>query len=190
MYNLKIITSTTRPGRKGPAVANWVAGIAASFPDLNIEVVDLGELNLPMFDEPLHPAMRQYQHAHTKAWSSLIDSADAFIFVTAEYNFAIPAPLKNALDYLFHEWTHKPAGIVSYGGISGGTRGAQMLKQVLSTLKMFALYETVILPHYSQYMENDQFVGNEIATGAAHTMIKELVRLIPAMQTMREVQTA
>ncbi len=190
MYNLKIITSTTRPGRKGPAIASWIANIAAQNPELNVEILELGEINLPMMDEPVHPAQRKYEHAHTKAWSATIDSADAFIIVTAEYNFGIPAPLKNALDYLYHEWTHKPVGIVSYGGISGGTRAAQMLKQVVTTLKMFPLYETVILPFYSQHMENDQFKGTESAIASAEVMVKELLRLIPAMQTMREVQPA
>ncbi|GAB4044570.1 NADPH-dependent FMN reductase [Spirosoma jeollabukense] len=131
MFTLKIISATTRPGRKGPLVAAWITAVAKKYPDFEVELLDLGEINLPMMDEPLHPRLRKYQHEHTRKWSATIDEADAFVIVTAEYNFGMPAPLKNALDYLFQEWAYKPVGIVSYGGVSGGTRGVQMLKQVL-----------------------------------------------------------
>src|SRR3954467_897411 len=115
MLKLKIISATTRPGRKGPLVAAWITAIAKKYPDFEVELLDLGEINLPMMDEPLHPRLRKYQHEHTRKWSATIDDADAFVIVTAEYNFGMPAPLKNALDYLFQEWAYKPVGIVSYG---------------------------------------------------------------------------
>src|SRR5689334_9183014 len=100
MYTLKIISSTVRPSRKGPIVAAWVAEAARQFGGFDVEVLDLGEIRLPMMDEPHHPRLQKYEHEHTKKWSASINSADAFVFVTAEYDYNYPAPLRNALEYL------------------------------------------------------------------------------------------
>lgn len=177
MYKLKIITTTTRPGRKGPILAAWIADIAKQYPDYQTEVIDLGELKLPLMDEPEHPRFRKYQHEHTKKWSATIDGADAFIFITAEYNYSMTAPVKNAIDYLFHEWADKPAAFVSYGGASGGTRAVQMLKQVLTTLKVVPVTEAVVLPFFAK-MINDEggFESNDGIDQSAHVMMKELLR--------------
>ena len=103
MNNIKIITSTTREGGKGIAVANWITELAKQNDKYNIELLDLAEINLPFMDEPNHPRLQKYQHEHTKKWSQTIAAADAFIIVLAEYNFGFPAPIKNAIDYLFNE---------------------------------------------------------------------------------------
>ena len=129
MNKLKIITSTTREGRKGIFVANWITELAMASGKYEVELLDLAVINLPLMNEPNHPRLRQYQHEHTKKWSATIESADAFIIVLAEYNFGFPAPIKNALDYLYNEWKYKPVAFVSYGGIAGGMRSMQMLKQ-------------------------------------------------------------
>ncbi|MBA2248687.1 MAG: NAD(P)H-dependent oxidoreductase, partial [Chitinophagaceae bacterium] len=113
MYNLKIISSTVRPGRKGPLIARWIADLARQNDNFSVEVLDLGEINLPMMNERNHPSLKKYEHEHTKLWSAKIDEADAFIFVTAEYDYNYPAPLRNALEYLFHEWGYKAAAMVS-----------------------------------------------------------------------------
>lgn len=113
MYNLKIITATVRPSRKGPIVTEWVAEKARQHGEFNVEILDLQAINLPLMNEPYHPAQQKYEHEHTKQWSAQIASADAFIFVTAEYNFSYPAPLQNALEYLVKEWGYKAAGIAS-----------------------------------------------------------------------------
>jgi NAD(P)H-dependent FMN reductase len=99
------------------------------------EIVDIADFKLPMFDEPIHPSMNQYQHAHTKAWSQKINAADAYIFLTPEYNAGYPAAMKNAIDYLYHEWNEKPVMIASYGAGGGSTASAQ-LRQVAERLKM------------------------------------------------------
>lgn len=136
MLNLKIIVASTRPGRKGPAIAEWITAAARTSGAFQVEVLDLAEIALPFLDEPHHPRLQQYQHQHTKDWSATIGSADAFIFVMPEYNFGFSAPLKNAIDFLFNEWAHKPVGLVSYGGVSGGIRAVQLLKPVLVALRM------------------------------------------------------
>ncbi len=187
MYQLKIITSTVRPGRKGPIVAKWITEIATKDVNFEVELLDLGEINLPLMDEPNHPSLQKYEHEHTKWWSRKIDEADAFIFVTGEYDFNYPAPLRNALEYLFKEWAYKAAGIVSYGGLSGGTRAANSLKSDLSTFSVVPLYQAVNFPFFTKNInDQDEFEANEISEKAAATMLRELLRWTKGLKTIRE----
>lgn len=186
MHKLKIITSTTRQGRKGIHVANWVTKLAEESGRFDVELLDLSTINLPFMDEPNHPRLQQYQFDYTKKWSSTINSADAFIIVLGEYNFGFPAPIKNALDYLFNEWKYKPVAFVSYGGISGGLRSAQMLKQVVTALSMVPITESVTLPFFSRFItDEEEFVPEEIVTKSAQSMFKELERWSETLKSMR-----
>lgn len=187
MYNLKVISSTVRPGRKGPAVAAWITALAKQYGNFNVEFLDLGEINLPMMNEPNHPVLKKYQHEHTKWWSEKIDEADAFIFVTAEYDFNYPASLRNALEYLFHEWGYKPAAIVSYGGISAGTRASNGLKADLSTFRIVPLAEAVHFPFFQRnFNDNDEFVAGEAADKSAINMLKQLLRWTKGLKAIKE----
>lgn len=189
MENLKVITSTTREGRKGIAVANWITERAKEDPRFNTELLDLAAINLPFMDEPNHPRLQQYQHEHTKQWSATIGAADAFIIVLSEYNFGFPAPIKNALDYLFNEWKHKPVAIVSYGGVSGGLRSTQMLKQVLTALNMMPLVESVAIPFFTKYIgDEEEFTPDEVVLKSAHTMLSELYKWSETLKTMRQTK--
>lgn len=183
---LLVIVASTRPGRIGPSVGDWFAAQAAGHGAFEVEVADLAELALPFMDEPIHPAMRAYEHEHTKRWSATVDAADAFVFVTPEYNFTFTAPLKNALDYLYHEWARKPAGIVSYGGASGGMRATQALKPVLTTLKMMPLPEGVAIHGVHAKIEDGAFIPDEGTTRAAGTMLDELTLWAGTLANMRE----
>jgi NAD(P)H-dependent FMN reductase len=183
---LRIIIGSTRPGRVGPAVGDWIIERAREHGGFDVEVTDLAELDLPMFNEPNHPRLRQYVHQHTKDWSALVDGSDAFIFVIPEYNYSITAPVKNAIDYLSQEWQHKPAGIVSYGGVSAGTRAAQMLKQVITTLKVVPLFEAVSIPMVRQLIDEEgRLKPNEIMESAATAMLDELQRWTEALRPLR-----
>jgi NAD(P)H-dependent FMN reductase len=187
MYNLKIISSTVRPGRKGPIIADWITALAKQKEHFTVELLDLGEIRLPLMDEPNHPVLRKYEHEHTKNWSRIIDEADLFIFVTAEYDFGYPSPLRNALEYLFHEWFYKPAGIVSYGGISGGTRAANSLKGDLASLKMVPLSEAVFIPFFTRFINEDNiFVPDENTIKAAGIMLTELARWTKGLKIIKE----
>lgn len=77
-------------------------------PELTIDIIDLAEINLPFLDEPEIPAMGNYQKTHTKQWSNLISQYDGFVLLFPQYNWGYPAVIKNALDYLYEEWQHKP----------------------------------------------------------------------------------
>lgn len=186
MDNLIIISATVRPGRKGPVIGSWITEIAKASGNFDVEYIDLGELALPMMDEPNHPAMQKYEHAHTRNWSAKIDRVDAFIFVTGEYDFGYPAPLRNALEYLDKEWGYKAAGIVSYGGVSAGTRAANALKNDLATFKVVPLYEMVNIPFFTEWIdENNIFKPSDISVKAAEAMLKELVRWTKGLKTIK-----
>jgi NAD(P)H-dependent FMN reductase len=150
-----------------------------------VELVDLAEVGLPFLDEPNHPSLKQYVNAHTKDWSATIERGDAFAFVTPEYNHSFNAVLKNALDYLHHEWHHKAAGFVSYGGVSGGTRAAQSLRQVTSTLKMIPVLEAVNIPFVGQFVQDGVLTPNDVLDGSADVMLTELAKLTGALRPMR-----
>jgi NAD(P)H-dependent FMN reductase len=186
MLNVKIIIGSTRPGRKGSLIAAWVYELAKENPSFQVSLLDLAAINLPFLDEPHHPMLRQYQHEHTKSWSREISEADAIILVTPEYNHGFPAPLKNALDYLYHEWSYKPVGFVSYGGIAGGTRAVQMLKQVVTAQKMVPITESVNIPFFTKFIDEQlQFVPDEAIKKSALLMLAELERWSASLEPMR-----
>jgi NAD(P)H-dependent FMN reductase len=133
--NVQIIIGSTRPGRIGPQVAEWLVGNLPKDDRADYEIVDIAAFKLPLFDEAIHPSMNQYQHEHTKVWSQKIKQADAYIYLTPEYNAGYPAALKNAIDYLYHEWRDKPVMIASYG-VGGGPTASAQLRQVAERLKM------------------------------------------------------
>jgi NAD(P)H-dependent FMN reductase len=186
MPNLTIIIGSTRPGRAGAAIAQWFAARAKDHGGFDVTVVDLAEVGLPLLDEPNHPRLQQYTRQHTKDWSAIIDAADAFVFVTPEYNNGYPAALKNAIDYLHHEWRNKPVGFVSYGGVAAGTRAVQQLKQVVTALRMLPVYDSVNIPFHAQLLDSDRVLQpNEVMEKAADTMLDELVRTEAAMRPLR-----
>jgi NAD(P)H-dependent FMN reductase len=186
MYKIKIISSSVRLGRKGPLIAEWITQVTKENGNFEVETIDLGELNLPMMNEPVHPSQRKYEHEHTKQWSAKIEEADAFIFVTAEYDFGYPAPLRNALEYLFHEWGYKAAGIVSYGGVSAGTRAANSLKGDLATFRTVPVMNMVNIPMFTQFIHDGKFVPNEVLEKSAAGMLKEILRWTKGLKSIRE----
>ncbi|MET7458953.1 NAD(P)H-dependent oxidoreductase [Nonomuraea sp. NPDC005501] len=183
---LQIVVASTRPGRVGRSIAEWFRDRAVAAGGFDVELIDLAEVGLPFLDEPNHPRLKQYEHAHTKAWSATVDRGDAFVFVTPEYNHSFNAVLKNALDYLHQEWQHKAAGFVSYGGVSGGTRAVNGLRQVTSSLKMVPVVESVTIPFFPQIVGEDGVVRpNEVMNAAADALIAELAKLTGALRPMR-----
>jgi NAD(P)H-dependent FMN reductase/GNAT superfamily N-acetyltransferase len=173
-----VIVASSRPGRLAPAVARWFLA-ASGAPDA--DVADLAEIDLPMLDEPEHPAAGVYQHEHTRRWSRRVAAADAFVVVTPEYNYGMPAVLKNALDYLSAEWAWKPVGFVSYGNTSAGTRSVQMAKQVVTTLRMVPIGATVAL------RLADAVVDGEVRADPARArgLMAELLRVAAALRPLR-----
>ncbi|MGL3151704.1 NADPH-dependent FMN reductase [Microbacterium sp. A82] len=115
MPNLMVIVASTRQARIGHTVANWAIDTAKGRADLTVDVADLQEIALPFFDEAHAPMMGKYELPHTLAWAERVAAADAFLFVSPEYNGSYPGVLKNAVDYLLAEWQGKRAGVLAYG---------------------------------------------------------------------------
>jgi NAD(P)H-dependent FMN reductase len=182
---LGIIVASTRPTRVGHLVGQWMHERAVDHGKFDIELLDLAKFNLPLYDEPKHPSLQQYEHDHTKRWSASVAAADAFVIVTPEYNYGPPPSLINAFDYVYKEWNYKPAGFVSYGGVSGGLRAVQMEKQTLTTLKVVPIVEAVVIPMVAQSIADGRFRGNELQIQAAKVMLDELLRWARALKPLR-----
>jgi NAD(P)H-dependent FMN reductase len=140
---IAVITSTTRPSRAGPVFASWFMETVKNRPEADFELIDLAEENLPFLEEEQSPASGIYEKARTKEWSKKISSYDGYVFVVAEYNNGYPAPLKNAVDTLYHEWARKPAAFVGYGTY-GATRSIEHLVNVTAKLNMVPLPANMI----------------------------------------------
>lgn len=183
---LHIVICSTRPGRVGPSVAHWFHGFAEEHGKFDVELVDLADFNLPIYDEPVHPAKQDYKHEHTKKWSKSVQAADAYAFVMPEYNYSPTPALVNALDFVYREWNYKPCGIVSYGGVSGGLRAAQAVKLQLTTLKMVPLMEGVMVPMVAKQIDDDgKFRSNELIDKSATTLLDELLFWAEGLKAMR-----
>jgi NAD(P)H-dependent FMN reductase len=130
-----IIIGSTRPTRISAGIAHWFLDVAQSESSLTYELIDLAVVNLPFLDEPVMAAQGQYEHEHTLAWSHLVSSFDGFVFVFPQYNWGYPAPLKNALDFLYWEWRDKPVSFATFG-TRGGSRAALQIQGVFQGLHM------------------------------------------------------
>jgi NAD(P)H-dependent FMN reductase len=182
-----IIIASTRPGRKGKPIGDWVRAQADLADQFEVHVADLAEIGLPMMDEPNQPGQRKYIHDHTKAWSATVDAADAFVFVTPEYNHSFNAPLKNAIDYLAHEWRYKPVAFVSYGGVAGGARAVLALRPIVAQLKMMPVPDGVTMQAFSQYFDDEgAFHPSEQLERSAATMFTELEKWARALAVIRQ----
>jgi len=184
---LQVIIASVRPTRVGGKVGEWFRPIAESHRGFRVEQVDLREHNLPVMDEPKHPRLGEYEHEHTKRWAATIARADAFVFVTPEYDFGPPASLINALQYLVKEWAYKPVGLVSYGGVSAGLRSANALRIICTAHNMMPLPQAVSIPFVAKLVDKETgaFEPGEVQEKAAKGMLTELARWEKAMRTLR-----
>lgn len=142
-----VILGTTREGRRGIKVANWAMDILSKRTDANFEFVDLRDWNLPFYDFPTSPSTERglYHNKLQKKWSEKIDSADGFLMITPEYNHGYSAVLKNAIDYTWYEWNHKPITFISYGSAGGGLRAVEQLRQVAIELEMVPIRQQILI---------------------------------------------
>lgn len=178
---LMIIWGSSRPGRKGGPVAYWVKSQAKQDKRFDkVDFVDLGELNLPFYNEPTDnfsiEKPEDYSTPEATAWAERVMKADAVLIVTPEYNHGPPAVLKNALDYVGRPWIDKPLAIVSYGGITGGVYAAQQLQTTAIELGLVNVSTALYLPRSSRTFEAGT-EPNEITEARLKKMFDEIVRL-------------
>ena len=185
MLRVVIILGSTRPGRNGEAVAKWVYDIAKRRTDAEFEYLDIIDYNLPLLDEPIPPSLGKYSKEHTKAWAAKIDSFDAFVFVTAEYNHGIPGALKNAIDFLYKEWNNKVAGFVSYGGGALGTRAVEQLRLVMAELQVATVRAQVQLSLFTDFENFSIFKPAQFQENYLNSMLDQVTAWGDALMTLR-----
>jgi len=177
MIKIGVIVSTTRPGRRGKYIAEW---LLHKIDELNLvkvqfDLIDLKEENLPFLCEPKSPADADYKLDSTKKWSKKIASYDGFIFVTAEYNNGPPAPLKNAIDSIYKEWDKKPLVFLGYGTY-GATRAVEQLVEITAKIGMVPLSKTFVgIPKVWENVTEDGAVNEESVMGSIPNMIENLL---------------
>ena len=186
---LNIIIGSTRPGRAGPKLGHWFHQLATEHALFDASLVDLADFELPLLDEASHPRLQTYRNEPTRKWSASVAAADAFVFVTPEYDFFPPASLVNAVQVLSKEWAYKPAGVVSYGGISGGLRSAQGLRQLLGNVNVHALPQVVPVPMFAQFVgEDGVFRPSQPMQDGARGLLDELHKWAGALQGLHSPQ--
>lgn len=183
MIRIGVIIGSTRPNRKGKCVGDWAFQEAKKRNDAEFELVDIIDYGLPLLDEPELPATGKYSKEHTKKWASKISSLDAFIFVTPEYNHSTSGALKNAIDFLYNEWTNKAAGFVGYGA-EGGSRAVEHLRQIMATLQVADVRAQISLKLNSDF-ENNSVKASEHNTKTLNQLIDQLISWGEALKTTR-----
>ena len=184
MIRIAIIIGSTRPGRNGEAVAKWVYEIARKRSDAEFELVDIKDFNLPLLDEPVPPSLGQYTKEHTRVWAAKIDSFDAYVFVTPEYNHGTSGALKNAIDFLFKEWNNKAAGFVGYGGAMG-VRAVEHLRLVMGELLVADVRAQVALSLFTDFENFRVFKPTPQQEQSVNAMLDQVIAWGGALKALR-----
>lgn len=176
---LAVIIGSTRDGRRGGAVADWFVATVADRPDIDVDVVDLADFDLPeRYTFTATPALTEFRER--------LDAADAFVVVTPEYNHSYPAALKHAVDFANGQWRRKAVGFVSYGGVSGGLRAVEHLRQVFAELHVHGVRDTISFHGPWNGFGDAGPADPEGCRAAATVLVDELVWWADALRTARE----
>jgi NAD(P)H-dependent FMN reductase len=192
MTRIGIIVGSTRPNRFSIQAATWLHDRAVARGDAGVEyeVIDLAEVNLPLFEEPISPAYGPVQDENAKAFAARLAEIDGFIIATPEYNHSTSAVLKNALDYAYAEWNNKPVGFISWGSPAGGSRAVEHLRGIAAELRMFDLREQILLPNfYLNLDEQGRYKFGETEEKAADALLNELTFWTAQMKSAREARS-
>ena len=185
-----IILGSTRPGRKGAQVAEWVLEQASKRDDATYELVDIADFNLPHLDEAIPASQGMYANEHTKAWASTIDSYDGFVIVTPEYNHGTSGALKNAIDFIYGEWNNKAVGFVSYGAAASGARAVEHLRLIVGELQMADVRQQVGISLHTDFEAYTTMKPIPHHEAPLATMLDQLVSWSGALQTVRTESAA
>jgi NAD(P)H-dependent FMN reductase len=175
-----VIIGSTREGRFGHVVANWFVSQAGQRTDMMLDVIDLAEVGLPAaLPQRSSPAVLDYVER--------IERADAFVVVTPEYNHGYPASLKQAIDIPHQQWKAKPVGFVSYGGLAGGLRAVEQLRQVFAELHVVTMRDTVSFHMMWERFDESGRPRDPAGCSAASTaMLDQLVWWAAALRVARD----
>jgi NAD(P)H-dependent FMN reductase len=182
--HIQIIVGSTRNGRRSRVVADWVYQQLVSNKNFSLEIVDLKDWHLPMFELESAPMRTEHKDPLQKKWAEKISSADGYIFISPEYNHSFTPSLKNALDYLYHEWSRKPATFVSFGEV-GGARSIEQLRLVLIELKMAPLKEALHIFDLRNKLDVSGFHASEQDKEYLQAAVQELIWWVKALKEAR-----
>ncbi|HEX7042669.1 MAG TPA: NAD(P)H-dependent oxidoreductase [Patescibacteria group bacterium] len=177
MLKIQVIIGSTREGRFGDKPAKWIASYLKEKEDVEVELIDLRDWPLPFFNEPVSPASSDGKYTNELAakWAEKIGEADGYIIVTPEYNHGYPSVLKNALDYVYKQWNKKPVSFLSYGGMSGGTRAVQQLRQVVIELQLVPIRQSIHIPFFRKQLDESGNLKPDTLISQADPMIEQLM---------------
>jgi NAD(P)H-dependent FMN reductase len=187
---IAILVGSTRPGRKGTAVAQWILERAARRDDavngsVHFEIVELADFDVPLLCEPTIPgaANRDYATPQTRVWGSKIDEFDGFVWITPEYNHGVPAAMKNGLDVLFPEWRHKAVGFVSYGA-NEGVRAVEQWRMIVVNVMMIAVRGQVTFSTFTEWPDGE-FTPLERREGELKNLLNQLTEMVGTLAPLR-----
>ena len=189
MIKIQVILSTTRPGRRSEQIGKWVMSELSNNKEVEAELIDLKEWNLPFFDEAKSMMSIKDEEISSdliRDWGKKIAEADGYIIVTAEYNHGYPAVLKNALDHAYYEWHNKPIAFVAYGATVGGSRAVEQLRQVAIELQMAPISEAIYIPNIWSKLDKDGNIKEENLRERFESMVKQLLWWTKALKEARE----
>ena len=186
MSDLKIavILGSTRPGRNGKAVADWVMSQAQDRTGATYELIDLVDYPLPHLDEAMPPSFGHYAGDHTKVWAQKVAAYDGFVFVTPEYNHSTSGVLKNAIDYLYAEWNNKAAAFVAYGSL-GGARAIEHLRGISAELQIADVRQQLSFSLFTDFENFSVFRPGPQYADMATTMFDQLEAWAGALLPLR-----
>lgn len=162
-----VIIGSNREGRFGETVANWFLKTIADLDGLDIDTIDLADLDL-------HTSIREVPSAAVEAVSSRVAAADAFVFITPEYNHSFPASIKTFIDHHVEQWCGKAIGFVSYGGIAGGLRSVEALRLVFASLNAATVRNTVSFANVWDQFTDGSLSNPEGSAHAANSLVQQL----------------
>ena len=176
-----IVIGSIREGRFGEGVGKWVTEIAQQREDVEYEVLDLKEFDVPLLTSATIPgaANKQYDDDRVTAWSQAVDGCDGFVFVTPEYNHGVPGAMKNAYDILGMEWYGKPVGFVGYGAAEG-VRAVESWRQIVGNFQQYDVRNQVYLSTFNDAKDH-VFTPQERRRGELETMLGDLEKLVAQM---------
>ncbi|MFD3662304.1 NADPH-dependent FMN reductase [Streptomyces sp. NPDC058659] len=183
---LALIVASDREGRFAPVITDWLRSLLDEREDFAVTVVDLAEVDLPTsLSYHPSPAVR----AELAKVSPALAAADAFVVLTPEYNHSFPAALKNLIDRHFTEWQAKPVGFVSYGGISGGLRAVEQLRQVFAEVHAVTVRDSVSFHSaWSLFDEDGRHRDPAGAEGAAKVLLDQLAWWALALKEAKSIR--
>lgn len=181
---IAVVVGSTRPGRRGAALAAWVLEAARAHGGADYALVDLADHDLGNLDEPGNPTAAEYTHDHTRRWSEVVAGFDGFVFVVPEYNHSFPGALKNAVDHVYDEWNDKAAGIVSYGGWAAGVRAAEALRLVLAEVQVATVRAQPAVDTHAGFTAGGYEPGPNLSA-LLHVMLDQLTAWAAALRGVR-----